>query len=99
MTNFLTKGFEWMAVRFEGGAETLSFLEIVDGGDRRMFWASIRLTPTDDGDYEFVAYPKDRRGLVKSVPNALTVDEAKEAIVEFLMDEGVIPLEHIVNEY
>ena len=98
MTNFLTKGFEWMAVRFEGGAETLSFLEIVDGGDRRMFWASINLTPTDDG-YEFVAYLKDRGGLKKSVPNAPTVDEAKEAIVEFLMDEGVLPLEHVVNEY
>jgi hypothetical protein len=90
--------FAWKNVRHlnkDDQNETMSLLEFT--GEGVLFWASIRLFPTDKEQYEFVAFDANRR-LKMSTPNADSVEEAQEAVIEFLKENGIISEEDVVQD-
>ena len=88
--------FAWKNVRFSTNDLdwVLSLIEFVNGGV--LFWASIRLFKTDKEQYEFVAFDQNRK-LKQSTPNSDSIEEAKEAIVLFLKENGTITENDVVE--
>jgi len=82
---------EWATVYLHDGKKTESILEFT-GINEVQFWGSISLEKNEDGFYELCAFSKDR--ILMTVEDCEfvdeTVDSAKSAIEEFLIDEGIL---------
>jgi len=94
------KKFEWVTVehtQIENNIfHTLSLLEVLED-DKRQFWGSINLYPNPEWRYNFAAYNKDRILCSPGIP-VDTIDEAKEAIEEYLTINGIMQEGDVIEE-
>jgi predicted deacylase len=84
-----TKQPAWVSVISADGTETESLVAF--DSDTALFLASVSRTPNANGIIEFAAFSRDRvlKTCYEEVA-AQTVEEAKEAVIAFLIEEGVI---------